>query len=103
MEANDRGLTLRVEQSDEGRTVVHVAGEVDMATVPALRECLGEVDGHVVVDLSGVTFLDSSGINVLVITHKRLALDGGSVTLRTPKDLVARTIEIVGLREWIEE
>jgi anti-anti-sigma factor len=103
MNANNGGLRLRVEQSGQERTIVHVAGEVDMATAPRLQECLGELDGNVVVDLREVAFLDSSGINALVVTRKRLTRSGGSMTLRNPKDVIARAIEVVGLRDWIEE
>ena len=47
-------------------TTVRVMGEVDLATSPQLRECLTGLDGIVVVDLSDVGFLDSSGLNALI-------------------------------------
>jgi anti-sigma B factor antagonist len=94
-------LTLRVEQNGHG-PVLHVKGEVDMATAPELRQWLDELDGTVVADLSEVGFLDSTGITAFIIAHKRLRADGGVLTLRNPSSAVAKTLEIVGLHDWIE-
>jgi anti-anti-sigma factor len=103
MEANNGGLRLRVEQTGQSSPVLRVGGEVDIATAPELNKCLDELDGNVVVDLTDVTFLDSSGIRVLVVARKQLVREGGSLTLRNPNDLVSRTLEIMGLRDWVEE
>src|SRR5947208_12473988 len=66
-------------------TVLEVGGEVDVYTAPRLRERLIElVDGgakHVVVDLSRVEFLDSTGLGVLVGALKRLRAVDGSLGL----------------------
>ena len=75
----DPPLELGVEHHD-GTTVVSVAGEIDMVTAPKLRECLLTTEGNVIVDLSAVSFFDSSGIAALVNTR--------NLTLRTPQRLV---------------
>ena len=52
-----------------GRAVVVASGEIDMTTAPGLREALGaasQVSAQVVLDLTSVTFLDSSGIAVVL-------------------------------------
>jgi anti-sigma B factor antagonist len=95
-------LELTVEKHN-GATVVLASGEIDMATAPELGACMSGLTGEVVVDLERVTFLDSRGIAALVVAHSQLTDGGGSLTLRRPNDVLRRTLEIVGLREWIEE
>ena len=71
----DQSLQVHVELSG-GVPVVRVAGEVDMATAPQLRERLEEMPegtGTLVVDLTDVSFLDSTGLSVLVAAWKRLS------------------------------
>ena len=64
-------MDLSISSADRGDvTVVHVAGEIDVYTAPVLRERLDEQISagrrHLVVDLQGVTFMDSTGLGVLV-------------------------------------
>jgi anti-sigma B factor antagonist len=73
-------------------------GEIDMASAPMLAECLGtaaqECDQAVVVDLTEVTFLDSTGLKALLEGRKALADRGLSMTLRNPTDPVRRVLSI---------
>jgi anti-sigma B factor antagonist len=66
-------------------TVVAVGGEIDMDTRPMLEDLLNEVVDagarHVVLDLAGVTFVDSTGLNLLVMSLKRLRNAGGRLCL----------------------
>jgi len=65
MDAVD-GFALRLEQNGQG-PVVWVSGELDIATAPLLSDCLDDFNGQpVTIDFSGVTFLDSSGLAVLI-------------------------------------
>jgi anti-anti-sigma factor len=82
--------------------VVTATGELDLAVKDELREVLSPLTGVVTIDLTQVTFLDSSTIGVLVGAHKRLTANGGSLRLRTPQDMPRRALEIVGLQEWID-
>ncbi|MGC4745545.1 STAS domain-containing protein [Micromonospora sp. DT201] len=86
-------FTLSTRQGRIG-TVVEVAGDLDMSTTPELRDQLRKlVDSDtpvVVVDLTGVGFMDSSGLGVLVVAYKDLrerdgwlALAGVSQPVRT--------------------
>jgi anti-anti-sigma factor len=68
-----------------------------------LRDVLLPLTGVVTVDLTDVTFVDSSVIGVFVGAHNRLAGDGGMLRLRNPQDLPRRALEIVGLEEWIDD
>jgi anti-anti-sigma factor len=86
----------------DGFTAVTAAGEIDLASAPELRAALERVTGRVVVHLDEVTYLDSSGIAVLVAQQHRLASDHGGLVLRRPNAIVRRTLELTGLGDWIE-
>jgi anti-anti-sigma factor len=71
--ADERPFSVRCEQRDGG-VIVAASGEVDMSTTPALREQLRSPAAQapvVVLDLREVTFMDSSGLGVIVGQHKR--------------------------------
>jgi anti-sigma B factor antagonist len=74
-------LSVDVRLCEQGVTVT-VRGEVDVHTAPTLRARLHEVvsqrEPRVVVHLDGVTFLDSTGLGVLVGAHKAQRTGGGS-------------------------
>jgi len=83
--------------------VVEVAGEVDMATSPQVTEAVEAApDGcrRVVVDLSEVTFLDSSGLNSLVGSRRSLGARGIELRVVSPSDhVVRRVFEIAQLTD----
>ena len=83
-------------------TVVIATGELDLAVKDELREVLSPLTGVVTIDLTEVTFVDSSTIGVFVGAHKRLSGDGGALRLRNPQDMPRRALEIVGLEDWID-
>ena len=80
---------------------IRVSGEVDLATSPKLRDaCLRAITesaGPVTIDLGEVTFLDSSGISVLVQAHQRLGAEGRVIRIDPVSAPVRRVIEISGL------
>lgn len=82
-------------------TVLQVGGEVDVYTAPRLRERLIQlVDGgarRVIVDLTTVEFLDSTGLGVLVGAHKRLRAAGGSLALVCPREPLLKIFRITAL------
>jgi anti-sigma B factor antagonist len=90
----------------EGRRLVRVSGEVDVHTGPQLRDHLlalvagGEHD--IVVDLSEVSFLDSSGLGVLVMVHKRVRMAGGALQLAGCQPEVVSIFRITALDRVIE-
>jgi anti-anti-sigma factor len=87
--------------SDGSGPIVTAAGQLDLAVTDDLREVLSPLTGIVTVDLTDVTFIDSSAIGVLVGAHKHLTNSGGALRLRHPQDMPRRVLEIVGLEEWI--
>lgn len=85
-----------------GRVVVGVSGDVDMLTAGRLRESLAEAvrtagAGPVIVDLSQVPFLDSSGIRALLDGYNTAMVAGGTLTVRGAHGTVARVLEVVGV------
>jgi anti-sigma B factor antagonist len=81
--------------------VLRVTGEVDVHTAPELRQQVIKLvesgTRHVVADLSGVDFLDSSGLGVLVGGLKRLRLQQGSLTIVTSVGAILQLLEVTGL------
>ncbi|MER8199754.1 STAS domain-containing protein [Streptomyces microflavus] len=84
-----------------GIGVVTASGEIDHESVGQLREALlpggAPQPGRVVLDLGAVTFMDSSGINVLVTAYHALKDTQGWLRLARPPAPVLRTIELVSL------
>jgi anti-sigma B factor antagonist len=83
------------------RTVVAVSGELDVATSPALeREVLAllqEGVGEVVVDASGLDFIDASGIGVLVGAANLAREAGGQLVLRGTSEATRRLLDLLEL------
>jgi anti-sigma B factor antagonist len=81
--------------------VLEIGGEIDVYTAPKLRERLLELVAagakHVVVDLSRVEFLDSTGLGVLVGAHRRLRASHGTLSLVCPHERLLKIFRITGL------
>ena len=81
--------------------VVTVRGHLDLDSAPVLTTALDQVlDGpapHIVVDLSGVEFCDSTGLSAFVIGHNRAHDAGGWVRLAAPSSFLAGLLDTVGL------
>ena len=87
----------------DGGHLVSVSGEVDMATAPRLAEAVAQfTNGSVTVDLSGVTFLDSSGLNALVAAGKYIEHRNGRLLVRDASPIVQRLFEISGLDGYLQ-
>ncbi|MGH9177249.1 MAG: STAS domain-containing protein, partial [Acidimicrobiales bacterium] len=89
-------------RSDRGGcAVLSVAGEVDLATAPRLREALATVvaEGHlkVVVDLTDTDFLDSTGLGALVTGLKRVRARGGDMKVVCTSPRVCKVFEITSI------
>ncbi|MEV6116338.1 STAS domain-containing protein [Streptomyces sp. NPDC052109] len=102
--AQSRGLSVASTTAD-GIHVVTCAGEIDHHTGDKLRQALDLSDiarPRIVVDMRQVTFMDSSGINILIAAHIRLSETGGWLRLAAPTDSVLRTLQIVGVDAVID-
>lgn len=95
-------MQLRTEVSElAGWTVVHVYGELDVATSPTLREQLirlvGEGRNRLVLALDGVDFLDSTGLGTIISALKRVRTHDGDLRLVCSQARITRLFEITGL------
>jgi anti-sigma B factor antagonist len=83
--------------------VLAVTGELDVATAPQLRQeavrltTAGHV--HLVIDLSGVDFLDSTGLGVIVGVLKRARTHGGELAVAGAENHVRKVFEITRLSD----
>jgi anti-sigma B factor antagonist len=99
---NNSDSLFRVDVSHEpGRALVSLTGELDLATAPQLRACLAslpeEGENEVVLDLTGLDFIDSTGLSVLVMVFTRTRAAGCAMVIRNPSSAVIRILEITGL------
>jgi anti-anti-sigma factor len=101
--ADNYGLTVEV-RKEPGHVLVTVAGEVDIATVPQLRERLAApaASGRpLIVDLDGVTFIDAAGLRVLASAARRAAARGASLHAVCARHQVHRLFTITVLDRQI--
>ncbi|MFF7333345.1 anti-sigma factor antagonist [Streptomyces sp. NPDC008150] len=98
-----RRLTI-TRREEGGVLVLAVGGEIDEDTGTQFRQELlpdgGRPAPYTVVDLTRVTFMDSTGINVLITAHHALP-DGGWLRLAGATGIVWRVIELVSLHQAI--
>jgi anti-anti-sigma factor len=82
-------------------TIASLEGELDIATVPELRERLfGVLSPGVrllIIDLSGVSFCDVAGLAVLIGTQRRATVGGIAVRVAAPQPQVAKLLHLTGL------
>lgn len=99
-----RGDRFHIEVSERGRVVdVRAVGEVDVATVGALRSVLWAAPVHSVLrlDLTGVRVLSAAGVRALAAAHLRLRAGGGELVLMRPSPTVARVLRATGLHRVV--
>jgi anti-sigma B factor antagonist len=92
----------RIKTSDveRGVTRVHLVGEVDIASAKQLQQALGDLvrDGHtrLLVDLTDVSFIDSTGLGVLLHTVRQLRRRRGRLAVLCPDPTMRALFELVG-------
>ena len=95
-------VDLAIESRNEnGWAVLQVRGEVDLYTSPQLRdgitELLDQGANRIVIDLSGIEFMDSPGLGVLVVGLKRAKERNGEFALVCREGSVQKILSITGL------
>ena len=87
-------------REQQGVSIVSLSGEVDLETSPEARRVLLDCVGQgkpLLVDLSAVTYIDSSGVASLVETYQAARADGGSFALVMISDAVRRVLQLARL------
>ena len=88
-----------------GAIILSIQGEVDLANAASLRTALTSAIGTgtrlIVVDLTSLRYIDSSGINVLLETNRNFAKDGCMLVIAVVPSMIQRTFKIVGLEQAI--
>ncbi|WP_030213736.1 STAS domain-containing protein [Streptomyces bikiniensis] len=101
MPEREVNLDVEVEIHDADTAVVSVGGELDIETATMLHHHLANqfLHGrrHLVLDLSALDFMDSSGLNVLIRAGRDARESGGDLHLAAPTPAVRRILEITGL------
>ncbi|MEU7292584.1 STAS domain-containing protein [Streptomyces exfoliatus] len=96
------GTTAASGTKVEGSTVITARGELDIDTGPALRDEITEAlerNHGVVVDLSGVEFMDCAGLGALIAALHEAERRGHPLTLRSPNRQVSRLLRLTGAHE----
>jgi anti-sigma B factor antagonist len=94
-------LSIELLALEDGTDVFALTGDVDLATAPTLRGALTEAAAggrhDLIVDLSRVSFLDSTGLGALIGAHKRAQENGGQIRLVAGEGQILRLLRITGL------
>jgi anti-sigma B factor antagonist len=97
-------FSTEVNATDEA-TVIHVRGEIDVATAGRLRDVIEPHMGPrqtIILDLSEVKFMDSACLHVLVRARGQLTENGGSLILRNPSSAAHRVLSVAGATDLLE-
>jgi anti-sigma B factor antagonist len=88
-------------EDETGRLTL--SGELDLATVPRVQEAVDELlargVGHLVVDLGGLGFVDSSGLRLFIVLDRRAAVEGWTLGLIRPHNAAMGVFEVSGAEE----
>jgi anti-anti-sigma factor len=84
---------------------VCIEGELDLLVIETLREGLKDVfatEGVVLIDLSGVAFIDSTGLRLLLDLKRDVGDRGGAVFIKAASAPVERVLEVTGMTSFFE-
>jgi len=96
-------LRVETKPADASAVVVQLTGELDLSTVAvfvdAIEDVLGDRPPAVELDLSDLTFIDSSGVGAYVSAFRRAKAQGTNLSLGPRSPLVQRVLELSGVEE----
>jgi anti-sigma B factor antagonist len=97
-------VELNVSSRSQGdHAIVIATGEIDLYTAPRLQSELAEVIANaapasrIVVDMSGVEFCDSTGMNILLSSLRQVRERGGELELAAPRPAVMKILQVTAL------
>jgi anti-anti-sigma factor len=77
--------------------IVHLEGELDLASVDQLRSALADVHGSINLDARELSFIDCAGVHALA----EIARNNGGLTIHGATPLVRRVLDICDLTDWL--
>src|SRR4051794_36522760 len=97
---------LQIDRADgPSAAELGLVGEIDLSSAHVLADAIDAAidDGfqQVTLDFSGVTFVNSTGLGVMVAATKRLRADGGDLTVRSFRGIPAAALAITGLDKFL--
>ena len=99
----EQDFAVELEPDGDGWRI-GLSGDIDVAADTAVRAALGHAlartGSHVVIDLCDTTFLDSTGINNLVLAHKAAQAASVRLIVRPGPPAIMRTLRIAGI-DWM--
>ncbi len=97
------GFDVHVDEVEDSQLLCRVTGELDAFTAPQLDDALDEVHftSQLVVDLSGVPFIDSAGLRALVGVVQRVRESGGNVAVCSHRPATNRAFELTGFDRMV--
>jgi anti-anti-sigma factor len=94
-------LEVQTRQVDNGVTVVAPTGRLDVAGAPALKDAISEAvksgQPRVVLDMEGVSFVDSTGLGSVIAALKQIRSSQGDLRLAAPNQQVRVVLELTTL------
>jgi anti-sigma B factor antagonist len=92
-------FVINVNRDAIGRVICRPVGELDLYSVCQFRQALADIDpsSRVVIDISGVSFVDSAGISALVGGIRRIRDRGSEVVLASPRPTLRRLLRTIGV------
>ncbi len=96
---------VSIDERAEAYSVVAVRGEVDLHTAPKVQyaiERAAQTNGAVVVDMSGVAFMDSTALSALVRSKDSLQQKEISLRLAAPSMAVERIFSVTGFEDYFD-
>jgi anti-sigma B factor antagonist len=96
------GLSTKVESRS---VIVAIEGELDIATTNDLQEHVrSAIDAHgpwLILDMSGLDFMDSSGLNVIINAYRTVRERDGALALAALNERVTKVVRLVGLHRQV--
>ena len=98
-------MTINVERDFELVTLA-ITGRLDTTTAPNLESVINELSDdtkELVFDISGVEYISSAGIRVIISAHKKMKSNQGTMRIEKANDMVREIFEMTGLSQMLEQ
>jgi anti-anti-sigma factor len=95
---------FEMESAHDGKTGrLTLLGELDIATVPLVEEAVDAIlqggTQRLMVDLSGLGFVDSSGLRLFIVLHQRAGAEGWALSLTKPEPQALKVFRLSGVED----